>query len=652
MTMTVTHPASTPLPSAASIPDRAEVATKRSPARRLAGLDGLRALAVVSVVVFHLDSNWLPGGFLGVDLFFVISGFLITRMLLTEFADSGRIRIGHFYGRRARRLFPAAAALIGVTTIASLVVWRDELATLAGSVTSSLSYVTNWWLIFHHESYFVADGRPPMLQHLWSLAIEEQYYLVWAGVLVVVTCALSGCRNRVRRVQLVAVIAALLAIGSTIAMAAIAVHDNIPYAADSSRVYFGTDTHSAGLLLGSAAGALAVVLAMRPQRRRRVALGQTDLLGLAALAAVIYAMCHVNEYRPGLYRGGFLAFDLICVVVVCTASRRGSWFGRLLDRQPMRWLGERSYSIYLWHWPVIVVTRPGVDIHGPFLVLQAARVALILALSAISYHWVEQRFRVHAKRPSTPRRRVSRPGLVLAGAGVASAVLLASCSANADANRYPGPAAAVVPTVSPRPSPHSAPALPQRHAAAQARAVGRQRAHQKPAPLRTHTPARAAGAPAVSAFGDSVLLDAGPTLDSLDHSVAVDAVVGRQAYDTLNDVTTDEKAGRLAPIVVIHIGDNGVIEPSQLNSTLQLLHSKTRVVLINDRVPREWQDSNNSLLAEAASQYPNVVLLNWYALSAGHDSWFYSDEVHLTPQGAPHFARMILAAAEGKPVAS
>ena len=151
---------------------------------RLGGLDGLRAVAVTAVVLFHLDPSLVPGGFLGVDVFFVISGFLITRLLLTELRRTGRLRLGEFYVRRARRLFPAVPCWPSSSSAASVFVWRDELATLRGNVLSSLGYVTNWWLILDHQSYFVSSGRPPMLQHLWSLAIEEQYYLVWPVVIL------------------------------------------------------------------------------------------------------------------------------------------------------------------------------------------------------------------------------------------------------------------------------------------------------------------------------------------------------------------------------------------------------------------------------------------------------------------------------------
>jgi peptidoglycan/LPS O-acetylase OafA/YrhL len=228
----------------------------------LCGLDGLRAVAVAAVVSYHFWPSALPGGFLGVDLFFVISGYLITRLLLTEIDTHGDLSLGGFYLRRARRLLPAALTLVGVTALAAIFLWRDELPMMRGAVPASLGYVSNWWLIGEHQSYFVATGRPSMLQHLWSLAIEEQFYLVWPFVLTLVIGAVTWRRRYTVltswRLIALAATAAVLAAASTVAMAVIAVRSDVPYGADSGRVYFGTDTHATGLLLGAAAGALAV----------------------------------------------------------------------------------------------------------------------------------------------------------------------------------------------------------------------------------------------------------------------------------------------------------------------------------------------------------------------------------------------------------
>ena len=404
--------------------------------RRLGGLDGLRAIAVLSVVLFHLDYSLSPGGFLGVDVFFVISGFLITNLLAKEILETGRLRLGAFYWRRARRLLPTVLALLFVVSVASYTVWRDQLATLKSGVLSSLTYVTNWWLIADHQSYFVSSGRPTMLQHLWSLAIEEQFYIVWSLVVIVIAVVVLGGRkapDSATRVRWVVVVAAALATASAMAMAVFAEEQDLPYGASTSRVYFGSDTHTTGLFLGAAAGAW---LALRHRERdsgpasgdgysKRLWL--SDGIGAGALVVLVYEFFAVNEFSPGLYRGGFLAFDIIVLVAILAATRSGSIFGRILDMRPLRWLGKRSYAIYIWHWPVCVVTRPDVDVHGPTFLINLARLALILALSALSYRFVEVPLRIGRRGTWRPdRNRRAEIVAVLVTLGTAGALALAA----------------------------------------------------------------------------------------------------------------------------------------------------------------------------------------------------------------------------------
>ncbi|MBO0877929.1 MAG: acyltransferase, partial [Pseudonocardia sp.] len=360
-------------------------------------------------MLFHLDYSISPGGFLGVDVFFVISGFLITNLLCTEILQTGGLRIGRFYARRARRLLPSVLFLLLVVTMASITVWRDQLTTLTGGVLSSLGYVTNWWLIGARESYFVATGRPTMVQHLWSLAIEEQYYVVWSVVVMVA----AGVRRRARRpddparrLRWLVVLAGVLAVASAAWMWMIADRQNLPYGASTSRVYFGSDTHATGLFLGSAAGAFVALLHERrgvPASSRRPGPQWTDVVGLAALGSVILGFFHVDEFSPHLYRGGFLIVDLLALIAVLCAVRANSLFGRVLDMRPIRWIGQRSYAIYIWHWPVAVITRPGLDMHGPMWLLNAGRVALILGLAELSYRLIEVPLRAGTLRSWTSR---------------------------------------------------------------------------------------------------------------------------------------------------------------------------------------------------------------------------------------------------------
>jgi peptidoglycan/LPS O-acetylase OafA/YrhL len=607
---------------------------------RLTGLDGLRAIAVLAVLIFHADSTLLPGGFLGVDLFFVISGYLITRLLLRELGCTNRVAFIQFYLRRALRLLPALVIVLVAVTVASTLVWRDELPTLRGTVDSSLGYVLNWWLIGAHESYFVASGRPPMLQHLWSLAIEEQFYLVWPVALALMTA-------RRRRFGWVAGAALVLALASAGTMAAIAVRQGVPFAADSSRVYFGTDTHSMGLLLGAAMGAVSERLAFQPRRRWRVRIWPTDLIGAAALAGLGVLAVRVNEFMPGLYRGGFLGISALAVLVVSTVARPRSRLGRCLDWAPLRWLSDRSYAIYLWHWPVMVVTRPGMDLPTNWWQSDLIRVLVPLGLAGLSYHFVERPVRRFGLRwmerrrnlPVAPGRpRVWLPRVagmtVLAAATLVLLALPPARTSRADAMQTAATInqAAAVPVSALATTP-SATAGAASHAATRVKASAPKPAH---AAL-----AGSSARPALTAFGDSVMLGAQPALTSLFAQCAVHAVEGRQPYATLADVRQAEAAGALSSVVAIHTGNNGIIRASDLSNTLGQLRDRARVVLLTDRVPMDWQAPNNVTIKRVARSYQNVVVVDWYAESTDNNSWFYADGLHLRPLGAMRYAELI-----------
>ena len=648
--------ASIPEPVQAWQPVLVEGGAHAAPARRrLAGLDGLRAVAVLAVVAFHLDFSLAPGGFLGVDVFFVISGFLITNLIAREILDTGRLRLGRFYLRRVRRLLPAVVAMLAVVSIAGATIWRDQLTTLKGGVIASLGYVTNLWLIADNQSYFASTGRPPMVQHLWSLAIEEQFYLVWSVVIVVVVGVAATRIDPVARVRLVAVIALMLALGSTATMTVLAVRDNLPYFGSTSRVYLGSDTHSMGLFLGSACGAwLAVRTRAAPARPPRLPaklVWLTDVVGAVALVVLVVQFFVVTEYSTMLYRGGFLVFGVVTVVIVGCVIRRRSLLGRILDMRPIRWVGQRSYSIYIWHWPVAVVTRPDLDVRGPLVLINLCRFVLILGLGALSHHFIE----VPLRSGQLARWRAARRDRARLGWDTAMVVttLIAALALGGAASavgapilpRFPGPsthARVAAPPAEPRTVP--------RTASRSAPRKGPDPSPSRPAPTVTQGAGSSspgptgAARPAISAFGDSVLLGAERALRTVARRLDVDAVEGRQPYEVFDDVLARAQAGTLEPDVVVHAGNNGIISPDQLREVLHALRDRTRVVLVNDRVPRDWQDINNATLSAVAKDFTNVRLLDWYSLSAGKPGWFYSDGLHVTPAGAAQYARLIRAA--------
>ncbi len=385
----------------------------------LPGLDGLRALAVLAVLLYHADLAWIPAGFLGVDIFLVISGFLITSLLLTERRETGRVKLKQFWLRRARRLLPALFAVLIVTFAYVAIFLPDELARLRQEVLAAIGYVTNWHLIFKDESYFESFGRPPLLRHLWSLAVEEQFYLLWPLIFIGGIWLLRG------RGLFVA------AVAGTAASTALMWTLFEPFT-DPSRVYFGTDTRAAALLVGVALAFIWQPWRYADHNRLRRSAIPSDLLGSAALIGLTLWTLHLSEFGSFLYQGGFLLVALTTAILIAATVHPHGRIGQLLALAPMRWMGTRSYGIYLWHWPVFMLTRPELDIPLDGLPLLAVRFAVTIALAELSYRLVEQPVRRGAlgrawlglrDRWPVPAPRITFTGPAIAAAALAIAAL-------------------------------------------------------------------------------------------------------------------------------------------------------------------------------------------------------------------------------------
>lgn len=379
-------------------------------------IDGFRAIAVLAVVAYHFDLGWAKGGYLGVEVFFVISGFLITALMLAEHQRTGRIDLANFWLRRARRLLPALYLLI-VALIAFMVVGPSgELVDIRDDVVAALAYVTNWFLSFSDQSYFEALGRPSPLRHLWSLAVEEQWYLVWP---LVFGGAMWASRGDSRRLVIPMLVGAL---ASTALMWVL--YDP---ATDPSRIYFGTDTRAAGLLLGSA-----LAVASPPWRMsERVGPRAPAVMEGAALVSLVLLgllFWRLDELSSFLYRGGFLVTGLLtCVVIFVVVHPAASLLPRVLGSRPLVWLGLRSYGLYLWHWPIIVFTRPRLDTTLDGWQLHGLRFALALVLTELSYTYVETPIRKGALGKQWHKLRTlgvanARPA---AAVGIATTLLVA-----------------------------------------------------------------------------------------------------------------------------------------------------------------------------------------------------------------------------------
>jgi peptidoglycan/LPS O-acetylase OafA/YrhL len=623
------------------------------------GLDGLRALAVIAVLLYHAGISWLPGGFLGVEVFFVLSGYLITALLLAEWRTKGSVDVKAFWMRRARRLLPALYLLIVATLAYALVFLPGEVASLRNDALAAFGYVTNWYLVLGHESYFEAVGRPSLLKHLWSLAVEEQFYVVWPLVFWL-GVSFGATRWRTRRVLMVALGGATISVAL---MAALFVPG-----ADPSRLYYGTDTRAAGLLIGAA---LAIV--WTPELRQTRSRGRLcptvrgfkrdraqgrfqrrwrwtvptllDALGLAALGTLVFLCLRLGEFDAPLYRGGLAAVSLATAALIMAISYPQTRLGSaLLGHRPLRWIGERSYGIYLWHWPVYMVTRPQLDVPFDGMPLLALRLVATVLLADLSYRYVEMPIRRGAIGRAWRSLREARGfkrwyvGVRYAGV-VVPAVAVCAVLGMAVAHAKPPETPDYLTTKKVRIEASNQAPEPGKAAGKTREAVVAGSSAQSPTGTVTGT---------VTAVGDSAMLGA---VDALQRKVpnldVIDARGSRQAPEAIRVLRQLRASGKLGNVVIVHIGNNGFFAAEQFDEMMRVLSGARKVLVVNVTVPdgKSWVP-NNEMLADGVRRYPNrAVLVDWYAASAGHPEYFW-DGIHLTPRGARAYANLIAAAYE------
>jgi peptidoglycan/LPS O-acetylase OafA/YrhL len=569
----------------------------------LPGIDALRALAVLAVFFYHSGVGWMPGGFLGVDVFFGISGYLITSLLLREFRRGGHVRLGRFWLRRARRLLPAVGVLIAVTMILAAIVEPDRIAELRGDAIASLAYFANWHFILGHQSYFEQFQRPSLFTHLWSLSVEEQFYLFWplafaAGI------KLFG-RNRL----LLGVLAGALA---SVALAWLLFDPG----SDASRVYYGTDTHAVGLLGGVA---LALVWSPIELRRRRTGplVGPIlDVVGVLALAYIVLSFIHVHDYDLALWHGGYLWLAMITALLLAVLAHPAARLGSLLGQAPVLWLGLRSYSFYLWHYPVLMLTRPGVDVSLPRGILIPLQLALVLALADLSYRFVELPFRGKTKLPALPNGwlRVARPALLVGVLAIVAMVgwsgLFATSADHVDAAAA---STATVATVRPKVA--------------------------RPEGLPPGSPS-----PRIVALGDSVMIGAKEKLAArLGPGFSMSAEVGRQADEFVSIVRRLKREGHSPEAMIIQMGNNGPLYSDEMEALQKATSEVGELFLVNDYAPVSWVGESNHALAEAARDWAHTSLIDWKPAAQARDGLLW-DGIHLTPAGAGVYARLVSAA--------
>ncbi len=588
--------------------------------RYMPGLDGVRAVAVIAIIIYHLNPQWLSGGFLGVDTFFVISGYLITSLLLTEYHNTGKIKLMSFWLRRVKRLIPAVLFLVMGVIVLSLIFMSTEIQKVRADSIAAIFYVSNWWYIMQNVDYFEQFAVQP-LKHLWSLAIEEQFYLVFPIVLL-------SLLSFIRRLKSIRIIFLILLVISMIAMMVLYVpNENV------ARVYFGTDTRIQTLLMGVL---LALVwppfqLKAKVNRQMRTMI---DTAGVVGLAILFICFKFVSETNSILYYGGFFLISTVTLLVIASSVHPSGYFAKFLGNKVFTFIGSRSYSLYLWHYPIIVL------IHHQFVqgqippLVYVVEILLMVLMAEFSYKFIEQPFRKegfnifafnHLKNWRS--QKVLRTWLVIILLIPTLLVMVGSFNRFAQKNstRVTEVNTEEIDKLITQPLP-----LPQLEIDGFV-VKGNKQKYASWKPL---------------LIGDSVMVDIGDDFRSFVPKADINGKVGRQLVEATSLAKRQYQSYRdKNDIVVLELGTNGDFTEEQLNSLLEQF-GEADIYLVNTRVPRSYESHVNQVLAKAAKKRANVTLVDWYSRSENHTEYFAPDGIHLQPPGVRALTNSIIQAIE------
>lgn len=574
--------------------------------RYIPAIDGLRAVAVIAVMLYHLEYSWIPGGFLGVDLFFVISGYVITRLLLDSIARSGGLDLRAFYKARIRRLFPPLVFMILITSI-YIGIWAPEtMRRFMSDSPFALLGGMNWWLVFRHTDYFESIARPALLQHTWSLGVEAQFYLIWPVILLLILRYFG--KNKIPGAAL------CIAAVSGFTLLVVSFKVDASNASQTSHVYFGTDTHSIGLFLGSALAVSWIPQNLKENVTKR-AQDFIDGIGVFGFIGMIATFLFINEGDATLYKLAFPLAGIFGCAIITSIVHPASRFAPILSSKTAVWIGERSYAIYLWHWVVFQVTRPAVDLEGSTWALTLLRVLIVLALADISLRLIELPIRsglveywFKGMKYRTKRVQIRQKISVVIGF-LLTAMTISILSTYAI------------------------------HKSDDAMNIVKA---QLNAPTEiSETKPLAKQSPGLWVTGDSVILGIRHELDARIPIALINARVGRQAPELIQ-VMSHDKLSMKNSIVIFNLGNNNKLSATQVIAIFSEVENQPKIIVVNTAVPRDWRTANNELIALYAKQF-GAILIDWNAISTGHPDYFAPDGVHLVPQGVRAYVDAIFA---------
>lgn len=609
------------------------------PKRYLTGLDGLRAVAVIAIIIYHLNPLWLPGGFLGVDTFFVISGYLITSLLIHEYQSKGTIDLGAFWIRRIKRLIPAVFFLISVVILYTLFFEPQIIKTIKHDSIAAFFYVSNWWYIFEETSYFEA-GEPKPLMHLWSLAIEEQFYIIWPIVFLVLL-----------KVKKLHKYIPYIIIGITMVSLGLMIYFMVPNM-DNSRVYFGTDTRAHTILLG-------VLLAFvwppfnlkteTPKRYQRI----IDITGVTSLIILILFMIFTKDYSNWLYAGGLFLVTLLTLPAIAASVHPTSKLGHALSNPIMLWIGTRSYSLYLWHYPIIVFMNMHYVAGQIPLHIIVLQVVLTCIAAELSFRFVETPIRKQGFNFFKPSFNTSRAFIVKSSTSVIliTGLLITlfgffdhlheDVNKQSTFNTENGTLFTSTPNeIAKDVKKNHKEFIDEKERIAKEKAEKEEQEEQEKKTQELADEFLQESSPLF--IGDSLLVNIGSQIQSRIPNAVINGEVGRQMYEAVDLAKNKyQHFNKKDENIILELGTNGDFSKEQLDEFIKVF-DKANIYLVTTRVPRDWQNSVNKKMNAAEKEYKNVTVINWYNASEGHVEYFEPDGIHLNYDGVESMVDLIV----------
>ena len=601
----------------------------------LPSIDSLRALAVLAVIIYHVDVNYLPGGFLGVDLFFVLSGYLISSLIIKEFRKTGTVNLYNFYIRRARRLLPAVYFMITIGLV--VMVLFNEVLLRKSHLDAIFGYIysSNWWYIFHKLDYFDSFGAQSPFKHLWSLAIEEQFYMIFPLLFLLVNSKKKSKDGTYKLNKNFLYVVLGLILVSLIAHILLFDINNI------SRIYFGTDTRAFSLLVG----VVGAILYPMERLHSKVTPQQNmiySVVSLASIATLITVMVYTSEYNTWLYRGGFLLVAILGLIVIISSGKQHTLMSKLLSFKPIVFIGKISYSLYLWHFPILVLTTPVSEIGNPNIFFVILRIVLTFAVAIVSYVFVETPIRklgfinyinaIFKKLKKRPRKsRKIYAGIV----GLVSVLFLMGIFGKS------------VPFI-------STAFVKEMEANKETQFVNngnnKDNNQEKSSDSNKDSKDKKENKEdknnsdkkysSVLVMGDSLTVDIGEKFQELYPGAVIDGKIGRQLYVAVEEAKSYSKYNNENSAVIFQLGTNGPFTESQIEELVKEF-DKADIYFVNIKVPRAWEKTVNAALKETQEKHSNVKIIDWYSVANSSKDLFEPDRVHLNQTGIAEMVTLI-----------